>query len=482
MEPRRVFVAVFAGLLLATFAFGRLVGRGGGDEVTTVTVERGTLEVMVVQMGTLVAPRSVTIASEIQSNRAKVVQLAPEGSVVRKGDLLVSFDPAPFLEDQTKFTRGRKEAEANLQQVQQDASLQKVKNEQLAQDAAARLRMATLEVETLEKGGAPLSVKESAARVEQTKQQRTQAIQAFADSQAFLKEGFITRKEYEDSLARYGDTGRAYDLAVAEYQNLVQYRQPADRERARSQLARAKADVERVTETASHEELRAQALLTKAEMAAESARADLAKAEAELEKAKILSPADGFLVYNELPIGSEYRKIQIGDSVWQGQPILTLPDTSEMAVETWVREFDLDKVHPGQPAVVRLQAFRGMTLAGKVDFIGNLATKREPNRRDKNFSLRVLLEETRPELRPGMTAEVEIGVDRATDVLLLPIQAVVARDGRTHCTVVERGRLVEREIRVGKSNTDSIVVLSGLEEGESVSLHPGQGRSWLAGR
>lgn len=478
IRQRKYLGWIIGGLVLATIAFGRLVAGKGqiAEELTLIKAERGTLTIKVVAVGTLVALRSVTIASEIQSNRAKVVRLMSEGSLVKKGDLLVEFDPTPFLDDMTKYTRAVKEAEATLQQARQDVKLQKAKNTQLMRDTEQRVKLAQLELKTQQEGKGPLSVQEAKGRLAQSEQQLLNASQSYADAQAFLKEGFITRQEYDQALARLGEAQRTHDLAVAEYETLVRYRQPEEVERARLNLQRPQNEMERVLETASYEELRQEALLTKAETALEAAKSDLKKARDELEKAKILSPGEGFLVYNELPFGSEYRKLQIGDSVWNGQAIMTIPDTSQMLVETSIREFDVHQVHSGQEARITLEAFPSLTLTGHVDFIGNLATKGGADRGGKQFSLRVMLTNTHPSLRPGMTAEVEIGVEAIPDAILLPIEAVFHRNGDHYCSVVENGKMQERRVKVGKSNNDYVAILAGLQEGQFVSLTPAEVR------
>jgi multidrug efflux pump subunit AcrA (membrane-fusion protein) len=135
---------------------------------------------------------------------------------------------------------------------------------------------------------------------------------------------------------------------------------------------------------------------------------------------------------------------------------MTIPDTSQMAIETAIREFDVYKVQPGQKARIMLEAFPGLILSGHVDFIGNLATKGGADRGSKQFSLRVLLEETHPNLRPGMTSQVEISVERIPSTLLLPIEAVFQYEGRHYCTVVKMGKTQTREIQLGKSNNDRL--------------------------
>lgn len=470
-QPQYLALAV-GSLLLVSIGFGRLVASKGQvtEEQTLIKVKRGDLEIKVVSTGTLVALHSVTIASEIQSNRAKVVHLMPEGSLVKEGDVLVTFDPTPFIDDVTKYTRAVKEAEATHVQALQDAKLQKAKNTQVLRDTEQRIKMAQLELKSQKEGKGPLSVREAKARLEQGEQQLLQAARNYADAEAFLKQGFLTRQEHDQALARLHDAQRTHSLAVAEYDTLVQYRQPEELERALLNLQRPQTELERAAETSTYEEVRQKALLTKAETALESAKADLKKAQEEFEKTKIAASGSGFLVYNELPFGSEYRKIQIGDSVWNGQAIMTIPDTSQMAIETAIREFDVYKVQPGQKARIILEAFPGLTLSGHVDFIGNLATKGGSDRGGKQFSLRVLLEETHPNLRPGMTAQVEIGVERIPNTLLLPIEAVFQREGRHYCTVVKKGKMQPREIQVGKSNNDQVTIVAGLEEGEFVSL------------
>ena len=65
-------------------------------ELEIAAAEESTREFRSSATGTLQALRSVTYASSIQSNQAKIVALAPEGQIVKKGDLLVLFDAAPF--------------------------------------------------------------------------------------------------------------------------------------------------------------------------------------------------------------------------------------------------------------------------------------------------------------------------------------------------------------------------------------------------
>lgn len=468
----KVLIWSFVGLLAVSISFGRLIGGRSAieEQVALSPIKRQDLTIKVVSMGTLIALRSVNVASEIQSNRAKVVGLMPEGTIVEKGDLLVEFDATPFLEEVTKHAREVKEAEANLLQAQQNLEIQKATNQALKADAKQKIKIAELEFRTLQQGRGPLTKKEFRARVEQLEEQLIQASRSAADARLFLKDGYITRNEYERAESRLRELKRSHEIAVASYRNMVHHRHPADLERARSNLDRARSHLERLEKTSIFEARRHQGFILKARTAVAAAKADLRKARADLEKTKIHAAGGGVLIYNHLPFGSETRKVQVGDSVWQGQVIMTIPDTSQMAVETSVREFDIHKVHSGQRARIKLEAFPDMTLPGRVDFIGNLATRRSSTRGGKHFSLRARLDKTNPKLRPGMTAKVEIEVETIKDALLVPIQAVFEKGGARYVHVVENGEISTRKVQLGKSNHDHAAVLGGLSEGEAVSL------------
>jgi multidrug efflux pump subunit AcrA (membrane-fusion protein) len=93
-------------------------------------VREGPFRVTIVEAGTLQALRSVSYASAIQSNQAKIVALVPEGKLVEKGDLLILFDAAPFEEEIRKSQAALEQAEAELSKARQDQGLQQIQNQE----------------------------------------------------------------------------------------------------------------------------------------------------------------------------------------------------------------------------------------------------------------------------------------------------------------------------------------------------------------
>jgi len=88
----------------------------------------------------------------------------------------------------------------------------------------------------------------------------------------------------------------------------------------------------------------------------------------------------------------------------------------------------------------------------------------------KTFPARATLKNLDPRLRPGMSSTAEIIIERQRSALLMPIRASFSHDGKPAVYVQKGQNFAIRGIAVGKQNDDDIVVTGGLKEGEIVTL------------
>jgi len=119
---------------------------------------------------------------------------------------------------------------------------------------------------------------------------------------------------------------------------------------------------------------------------------------------------------------------------------------------------------------VRVEAYPDLKLTGKVTLIGTLAQEERDRPRSKFFGVTVEVGESNERLRPGMTARVEIEVEERAKALYVPLEAVFEKEGRSICYVVTRRGVSARDVVLGPSNRDFVVVVRGLERGERVAL------------
>lgn len=227
-----------------------------------------------------------------------------------------------------------------------------------------------------------------------------------------------------------------------------------------------------------------QETLKKMESQSKSNQADLnvlhekkAKAEADYTMAKksladmtLLAPKDGLVVLKEIWKGTGMSKVQEGDQVWPGYPILEIPDLSAMEIKMYLNEVDVSKVALEQEALITIDAFPGKVFGGKVERVASMATKKDWDAKVKTFETVVSLNEMDSRMRPGMTCMVEVIIKKIPDVVSVPIEAVFEKEGKTVVYVMGSRSARKREVVLGDRNSTHIVVTQGLSQGDRIAL------------
>ncbi|MBE9572840.1 MAG: hypothetical protein IMF11_19625 [Proteobacteria bacterium] len=99
-----------------------------------------------------------------------------------------------------------------------------------------------------------------------------------------------------------------------------------------------------------------------------------------------------------------------------------------------------------------------------------MATKKDWDAKIKTFESIVSLDEMDERMRPGMTCQVDIIIQRIPDVVSVPIEAVFEREGKTVVFVMGSRSAKKKEVELGKRSTTHIIVTEGLAQGERIAL------------
>ena len=196
------------------------------------------------------------------------------------------------------------------------------------------------------------------------------------------------------------------------------------------------------------------------------------KAKSDYDRLSVHTTRPGIVVYEKIrKRGSGQRgKVTEGDVVWGGIALLSLPDLSTMQAYSQVGEMDVEKVEVGQQALVRLEAYPGPVFRGHISSIAPMAREHEDAPNVQIFEMTVEIHDQDDRLYPGMSASVEIIIGSLSDVLVVPLSAVARREGQALVYRWEDGKLKPIEVILGRDNGIDVVVESGLEEGERISL------------
>jgi HlyD family secretion protein len=271
------------------------------------------------------------------------------------------------------------------------------------------------------------------------------------------------------------------DLAAAEAR-----RRRADQtlERARSLSDSGlmpKADLDAAVaeaDTAQAQFAAAQAAFTRARQALDAAEGRVAQGRAEqartrdlLAKTAITAPIDGVVTRLDVEEG---EMVVIGVQNQPGTILMTISDLSALDAEVKVAEADVLRLTLDQTAAVTLDALSGRAFQGRVVEIGASALPQTgAQAAAREFRVRVRLEGDVSALRPGLTCDTEVLVAERTNVLAVPLQAVVERDGRSGVFVVTDGTARFTPVTTGIIGGLSIEV-DGVSEGATVVSGPFQ--------
>jgi HlyD family secretion protein len=269
-------------------------------------------------------------------------------------------------------------------------------------------------------------------------------------------------------------------LRLAYDQAKVKARLPADvvprREYQDAQFTLDKAKTEHELQIAKIEQRRRefQAELRVKTLEVEKLKVELNKAQGNLDGMNIRAPADGMVIYTDH--WNERRKIQVGDVVWGGFPVVSLPDLTEMEVLAHVNEVDGPKLSVGNRAAIHLDSYPDAALTGEVKDISQTAVKASWRTQAKVFKVVVGLDKTvAGMMKPGMSAQVSVVTDERPSLLLVPRGAVrFERDGAQVLRVESHGReSVTRPVAVtivaGDAEHYGLADGGALKDGDRIS-------------
>jgi RND family efflux transporter MFP subunit len=206
----------------------------------------------------------------------------------------------------------------------------------------------------------------------------------------------------------------------------------------------------------------------------QNALINLDRAKQVLLKTELLAPFDGEIVDVNLHEGDMITQRYSATGLPIDVYVLKLADTHAVTMTGVVDEIDVGKVSKGQKATVFVDAFPGKTFDGRVQFISPFGTLQTGT---GTYKVEIALgPEAAQYLTGGLTATAEILVDKRTDVLLVPNDALHVQDNEYWVYVIKEdmvGQIEQRQVQVGLQSLTQTEILSGLNEGEKVLLETG---------
>ena len=399
LRSKAIVVAIVllagSGVVLGAVRLGRR-----SPTVPTIEVKREEFLDSLQFRGEVKALKSVTISAPSEAGDLQIVKLAPEGTTVKPGDVVVEFDKTKTEQDLAQFKSTLKSAEAAIDQARAQARLAE------EEDKTAVLK-ARYDVES--------------AKLEASKQE------------------IVSKIEGEEAKLKLADAEQK--LREAEIKE-------------KSDKALNQATIESTVQ------------------ASAKAKFDVAREERGLSQMVLRAPTAGTITLLQHFSGSGMTTYRAGDRAWPGAAIAELPDATTLRLSARVDETERGRLALKEPVTVQLNAIPDRQFTGHIEQISAIASMDFSSGWPitRNFTLGIVLDQTDPRFKPGISGQVTVVVDRVPNAITIPAQALFQKSGQNIAYVWHGNQFEERAIEIGRRSGDRILIAKGVNAGEQVAL------------
>jgi HlyD family secretion protein len=439
----------------------------------TAPITRGDLEVTLAQRGLLDSARNIIVSSECDWT-CRIISLIPEGTWVEQGEVVVELDSSELTERLKEREIALIGAQADTIKAKEVLSMQELENQSSLAKSELAFTLARLDLEKYEQGEFPKAEKEARAAVALAKEDVSRATERYEYTARLVRKGYESPVKLEQerlSLMRY-------ENKLSNVERELNLLNNHTRRRMMTQLSAgvvdSQSELARVEKIANIAVLNRQVQLHTRQKRLEATQEYVDRLRKSIAACTIRAPRSGEIIYaND---GSVRDEIVEGEMVRNKQEVVRIPDLSNMDVRLRIHESLIEGVRQGLPASVQIDAYPELRLTGRVVSVSRVPTTGDGFNSDlKEYDATVRIDTgSAPAefLKPGLTAQVQILMDRQYDCLHVPVQSVVNVGGQNVVFVAAATGIEHRLIEVGLNSDTAVEVVSGLNESDRVLLSP----------
>lgn len=199
----------------------------------------------------------------------------------------------------------------------------------------------------------------------------------------------------------------------------------------------------------------AQSQLNSAQIAVANARNTLQSANLALSYGTITAPISGTVTTVNADVGSYATA---------SAPMFVIANVDTLEVSTGINEQNVSKIRVGQEVLLKINSVSDQWFSGNITEISTVM-----NSQTKNYPITIAMNNQDDNLVAGMYAEINVIVDHADDVLVIPVNAIVYKDAQPVAYVLQAdGTVKEAKLTLGINDGDNYVVTAGLQAGDQI--------------
>lgn len=445
------------------------------SQTPTAVVIRGPMVISVTEGGELESERRKIISNEL---RWPVIirEVVDEGTVVKKDQVIIEFECKELLDAITEEELRATTAKNNHAQAEQNLQLKKEEMANKVLKAKRTLEEAREDRDKYNDHEYPILVFERDSAVisaEGNLEIAKKSLQSKININKKMKEDSpYSSSEIKADTLKVQGLENTLEKNKLEKKKLDEYDHP----RRLRDLEAGASDAKLASKRAKLE-AKGQLLNSKSDVQAKKRTLDmrvkkLKELREDEKKLIVKAEKEGLVVYQTGRRGRRPTDVVIakGEKINPRQQLMMIPDMSTIQINTKVYEAVIQKIKPGLEAFIRLDISPNKPLKGKVKKVGVLANSQRGwlNPGLKTYTVIVTFDEKPIDLKPGLTCQVELVVERLVDVIYVPIASIFTEEDKIICYRADTNEPVE--VKIGGMNDTHAQILSGLAEGDEVLL------------
>jgi HlyD family secretion protein len=390
-----IIIASIGVLALAGFYFWG--GSTSAAQFMTANVERGNLRNTVTATGTLQAVTTVQVGSQASGTISALY--VDFNSTVKKGQVIAQLDPSTTQAQVQQARANLQQAQAGLQQARAGVAQSRAG----VSDAQAKALAASSTVQNQQAG-----VSGAEANVAVLKAQLDDANSFTRQQESLVSSGVIARRELEIAQTASKTAEARYNQAVSQ----LNQAKLSEKSSSGAGIAQSQAQIQQAQAQVQN----SQAGIQNAEAQVMQAEAALRLAEISLTHTTIASPIDGIVVSRDVSVGQT-----VAASLSAPTLFTIANDLTQMQVIANIDQADIGLVEQAKEANFTVDAFPGNEFKGKIQQI-----RINPQNVQNVVTYNVVIDVDNPEqkLKPGMTANLDLTIDKRDNVLKVPNAAL----------------------------------------------------------
>ncbi len=188
----------------------------------------------------------------------------------------------------------------------------------------------------------------------------------------------------------------------------------------------------------------------------------------DLDELVLRSPKKGLAVRGVNPMTN--NKLAVGDPVWNGMPLVSIPEMDKMKMKIFASERDYRYINVGDSVSYTFDALEDNIAWGKIISKMPVGVQVKEGSQVKHFEIDASVDSTLVMPDPGFTASCHIMLKQVKDTLTIPQIAIFDQDSMKVVFVEKRKGYEMRQIQLGESSPKEAVVASGLFLDDKVAL------------